>query len=80
MNIEVELDTEYLDEAPWRSFSLQTDGDTLEELIANASISETDQDGGEIRTYSLESAPNDVESEAMLVITRRFVREKLGAK
>ncbi len=66
--VDTNLDTDYQDEGPWRSYTLSAYGDSLEELIADACISEVDQDGGELNTYSLEDAPNDVSDEANVIL------------
>ena len=42
---------DFADEGQWRSYSLQAEGDTLDELFDDCTIFETDQDGGEIRNY-----------------------------
>jgi hypothetical protein len=52
-SIETELPLDWADEGKWRSFHLYAHGDTLQELIDNAVISEIDQDGGEITSYGL---------------------------
>jgi len=65
-NIEVnDLGVPYEDCGRWRGYSLVTFGDTKDQLIENASISETDQDGGEIATYGLEDAPREVDDAVM---------------
>jgi hypothetical protein len=39
---------DHQDEGPWRSYDLQSEGDTLEELLTNAVYWQTDQDGGSL--------------------------------
>lgn len=39
---------DHADEGRWRSYDLETEGDTLEELLDNAIYWQTDQDGGEM--------------------------------
>lgn len=63
-----DIGLDYQDAGQWRSYSLETSGDTYAELIHNATISETDQDGGEIDCYDLNygNAACDI-SEALLI-------------
>lgn len=59
MNIEVELDEiSYEDCGVWRSYSLVADGNSYEEMLEDAHIFETDQDGGELNNYPLHHAEN----------------------
>lgn len=53
---ESDLGIEYHGDGPWRSYGLETSGETIEELFENATIYETDQDGGEIECYSIDNA------------------------
>ena len=50
-----DLGVEYQDAGPWRDYSMQSEGDSKDDLLSNAQISEIDQDGGELRNYSLSS-------------------------
>jgi len=59
--IDTDLGIDYADCGAWRSYHLNTFGTTQEELRENATISEIDQDGGELNCYGLEEARNDVE-------------------
>ena len=72
MNIEYKLDTEFRGAGVWHAYSLQSEGITREEVISNAYISETDQDGGELNTYLLIEAEYDVQKEALHLIERLF--------
>ena len=47
----IDLEVDYRDSGPWRSYELSTYGNTVQELIDNATISEIDQNGGEITCY-----------------------------
>lgn len=49
-----ELPIEYADSGAWRSYTLDAAGDTLEELLKDATISEIDQDGGTLNCYGIE--------------------------
>jgi len=48
-----EMGVEYRDEGVWRSYILNVSGNLQDDLGANASVTEVDQDGGEITTYAL---------------------------
>lgn len=56
MRYSVDTDTGYAhqDEGPWRSYEVVAEGNTLDELIADAHIFEIDQDGGNLNDYPLE--------------------------
>jgi hypothetical protein len=56
----LDLEIEWRDLGRWRSYSLSAHGDTLDELVESATISEVDQDGGELRCYGLGEADNEV--------------------
>lgn len=62
--IDTDVGISYQDEGPWRSYQLTASGDSLEELLADASISEIDQDGGDLDHYPLEDATNEIQDEA----------------
>lgn len=55
-----DLGVDYQDAGPWRSYSLDTYGETFEEMMYNATISEVDQDGGELRCYGIDRAYSKV--------------------
>lgn len=57
---ESDIGIEYQDAGPWRSYGLESSGETIEELFENATIYETDQDGGEIDSYSIDDAEVEV--------------------
>ena len=48
-----DLGISFQDAGPWRSYELSARGNTLEEMLEDATISETDQDGGTIDCYGL---------------------------
>ena len=76
MNISIDdLGIEYQDSGKWRSYSLESNGNTLIELQNNAAISETDQDGGEIKTYNLLEAGSEVFIKCMSIIESEFTKE-----
>lgn len=50
------------DEGRWRSYDIvDAYGNTPEEFLENLSVSEVDQDGGEIDTYGYSDAPGKVQ-------------------
>lgn len=73
VNIDQEaLSISYADSGRWRSFELSTSGTSFDDCSENGSISEIDQDGGEIRTYPLSEAYNGVIEAAEIVINREL--------
>ena len=54
-----DIGLDYRDSGRWRSYELDTCGDTLDELRENATIAEVDQDGGEINCYGYLDIPNN---------------------
>ncbi len=67
--VEMVLSEEFADEGPWRSYNLESYGDSLKELWDNATVSEVDQDGGELVTYDVLEYGNYSEIEAILMDT-----------
>ncbi len=55
-----DVGVEYENEGQWRSYDIEAYGDTEEEFFNNATISEVDQDGGEITCYGLDRATSAV--------------------
>ena len=76
---DVELGVPYEDEGQWRSYHFSTEGRTLEQLEENGSISEIDQDGGEIRNYPMGEGTHQVYMAAMNAI-RSHVEELIKAQ
>ena len=66
--IDENTEVEFADCGPWRSFQLYAVGDTVRELRRSAEISEIDQDGGDLNSYELDNASNEVikAAEAMI--------------
>lgn len=54
-----ELGIDFQDEGRWRSYELDAYGDTFEDLLDSAHISEVDQDGGVIDCYGIDDVPNN---------------------
>lgn len=68
IHIDTGLGIMYQDEGPWRSYELVASGTTLEELIEDATISEVDQDGGELACYGLDNCGGEIERVAVKII------------
>jgi hypothetical protein len=76
MEIEVnDLEVMYQDSGAWRSYALATFGETVDQLVENASIYEIDQDGGELNSYDLGDASGEVYDSAMSWIVHEFEKE-----
>jgi hypothetical protein len=60
-SVSTDLPISYADEGRWRSYHLETCGDSFDEMLDNSSIEEIDKDGGTINSYSLSEA-NDYSS------------------
>ena len=67
-NIDSDIGIDWQDSGQWRSFNLYATGDSMKELIEEACISEIDQDGGELNSYGLEHASNEVFKEALAML------------
>lgn len=55
-----DLGIPYADEGQWRSYALYASGKDVDEFLDSAFISEVDQDGGEITSYPVSEANNQV--------------------
>ena len=67
-----DLGIDYADIPPWRSYSLDTHGKTLDECLENATIEEIDQDGGTLRCYGVDDSEPNVYNEVVNTIKRRL--------
>lgn len=74
----VDLGIEWQDAGPWRNYEIQAHGSTYAELIEDATISEIDQDGGELNCYGINDASTSVALAAQKVIEREC--KKAGIK
>lgn len=74
-----DVGVDFADEGRWRSYALAARGNTLEELMKDATISEIDQDGGEIRCYGLDDASGPV-SDAVEEVLRGRVEKREEAE
>lgn len=75
MNIYIDLGISGSDDmGRWVGYELVTHGDTLESLEDNAEIFEIDQDGGELRSYTLGNAPSDAYDVALKVIRTQHAK------
>jgi len=59
-HINTDIGLDYQDTPPWRSYTLETSGNTRSSLMSNAWIEEVDQDGGTIDSYDMESFSSEV--------------------
>jgi hypothetical protein len=59
-----DIGIKWQDAGPWRSYGVESYGDSENDLLANAVVYETDQDGGEINCYALYDANTDVREAA----------------
>lgn len=68
-----ELDVDYRDVGPWRSYSVYAElaGD-LEDTIADAAVIETDQDGGELVVHGVGDYSGDVYRKASAMIEAAY--------
>lgn len=75
MYIEITEDTGLCTECEplWRSYELNTQGETLEELIDNARIVEIDQDGGDHGCFDLGEYPDRVYKRCMIIIAKTWL-------
>lgn len=71
-SIDEDLGIDYRDCGPWRCYMFASDGNTLEDLLDNASIAEVDQDGGEINCYGLDDASQEARTRALALIEECF--------
>jgi hypothetical protein len=74
--VEEDIGVNYQDCGPWRSYGVDSFGNSLEELMENATVFEVDQDGGELNCYGIDDCPtqevyNAVIAELKAEITRR---------
>lgn len=67
-SIDTEMGIDFADAGPWRSYHLETSGDSFNEMVENATVSEVDQDGGTIDAYGLSDASSEVENACLRLI------------
>lgn len=73
IQINTDLGVDFADEGAWRSYDLSTHGSSLSELLENAAVSEIDQDGGELDTYELSDASNEIQDAADVLIAKALI-------
>ncbi len=57
-----DLGVDFRDAGPWRSYDVdEVRAHTARDLLAEVSISEVDQDGGDLACYGFEDAPREVQ-------------------
>ena len=74
--LDEELDVEYRDNGHWRSYHIDGQGTTMLELLADVTISEEDQDGGEIACYGLEDCESLEVHDAAHAVILGHVKER----
>jgi len=67
-NVYLNLDIDYQDIPPWRSYYVEASGENFYEVIGSAVIVEIDQDGGELNHYDLKDAEKEVHNKAITVL------------
>lgn len=67
-SIDTDLSIDYQDAGPWRGYQLTAQGNTPMQFRHSATISEIDQDGGELASYEISDAPNSVQDKALKVL------------
>lgn len=75
-NIDTDLGIDYRDSGRWRSYQLYASGNSEAELMEDATISEIDQDGGDLATYGLEDASNEVHAACIREIARIILEKE----
>jgi len=61
ITIDTDLGIDYCGSGRFRPYGLSTYGNSYYELLNNVTVSEVDQDGGEIVSYGLEECSREVE-------------------
>lgn len=77
-SIDAEMGVSYQDSGQWRSFHLETSGDSLSEMLDNATVSEVDQDGGTIDAYDLREASSQIKNVGFRIISGRVPNQDRG--
>lgn len=72
-----DLGIEYHDSGLWRSYGFETHGETMEELWDNATVFETDQDGGELDCYGAGEAATDVYEAVEKIIKTKYITSEV---
>jgi len=70
-SIDTDLGIDFADAGQWRSYQIETSGDSFNELVQNATVSEVDQDGGTIDAYGIDDASSEIETAALRLILDR---------
>ncbi len=61
-----DLGISYQDEGPWRSYEVvDCCGETPQDAVENLTVSEIDQDGGELDCYGFDDAPYEVQNKIL---------------
>jgi hypothetical protein len=78
--IDTELGIDFADEGMWRSYHIEASGDSLIEMIQNATVSEIDQDGGTIDAYGLVDASPQIENASLDVLKEYVFKQYKGSQ
>jgi hypothetical protein len=71
---DAEMPTELNDEGQWCGYRLDADGDTVDEMFANAVVTAVDQDGGDIWSLLLSECENEFQDDA-----EKMIKNVVGA-
>jgi Fe-S-cluster containining protein len=67
MLIDCEIGIDYADCGPWRSYHVYAEGETVEQLMNDATISEVGQDGGDLDSYSFAGASETIQDKLISI-------------
>lgn len=70
----LDIGIDYADAGQWRSYGFETFGMNKKELLDNCTVFETDQDGGELNSYSLDKASNPVYDQVKRILQKKMER------
>ena len=63
-----DLEIEYRDSEQWRSYSFSCSGNSLGSCLSDVTVSETDQDGGELGCYGFDEASSEAQEKIVKAI------------
>ena len=69
----LDLNVDYTDSGKFRSYSLDTHGNGLQDMMLNATIEVIDQDGDTLDTLVLDDCPKQVYTQAVLAIVDAYL-------
>lgn len=77
-SIDTEMGVSFQDAGPWRSYHIETSGDSLYEMLDNATVSEVDQDGGTLDAYELRESTSQIQNVGFRIISDRVSKQDTG--